>query len=85
MPGVMDGTNPVFDAPFLVPLGAEDKESVMDTPLVLALVNGKEEIGRVVLEYSQLLEAPDLTIERKVEVGQGASIKFSVSLRGVSY
>lgn len=83
-PGVMDGVNPVFDTPFLLPLGSEDKESVADTPLVLALVNGKKEIGRVVVEYCQLLEAPNLTIARTAEVGQGASIKFSVSLRGVS-
>lgn len=82
-PGV-DGANPAYDAAFLVALGSEDKEPV-DTPLALTLVNGKEEIGRVFVKHSQLLAATNLTVERKVDVGQGASIKFSVSLRGVSY
>lgn len=85
VPGVTDGANPAFDKSFLVALGAEDEESIVDTPLVLTLENGEEEIGQVSVKYAQLLEAPNLTIERKADVGQGASIKFSVSLRGVSY
>ena len=81
----VDSANPVYDAVFFAALGSEEEDSIADTPIVLVLVNGKEEIGLVSVEYSKLLGSKNLTVESTSEVGQGASIKFSVSLRGVSY
>lgn len=85
VPGVTDGANPVFDATFLVPLQDEYNKTSVDNSLVLTLFNGKEEIGEVLVKRSQILAAPNLTIEQKVDVGKGASVRFYVSLRGVSY
>lgn len=83
-PGI-DVLNPTYDATFLMPLDYDAAAAIAETPVVLTLMNGKDEVGAATVDYAQLLEAQDLTVKTKAEVGRGAFIEFLVSLRGVCH
>lgn len=82
---LIDALNPEYDAEFIVPLDNESSKVMGDTPVVFTLMNGKEEVGTTEVTYEELLESENITVTKTAEIGDGAELKFCVSLRGVDY
>lgn len=82
---LIDALNPEYDAEFIVPLDNETSKVVGDTPVVLTLMNGKVEVGTTEVTYKELLDSDDITVTKNADMGDGAELKFCVSLRGVDY
>lgn len=77
-PGV-DIFNPSFDTAFNVPINPKHKEE----SFVIALMNKDDEVGRVEVPFSDILEAPDLVLDQEWDVGAGAVVRAKISLRGL--
>ncbi|KAK6334224.1 hypothetical protein TWF730_003439 [Orbilia blumenaviensis] len=73
--------NPSFDQAFQVPVTADLLASPSN--FKIALLNGKSETGSVEIPFSDVLNAPGLIKEGGFEVGNGAIVRASVSLRGL--
>ncbi|KAK6347715.1 hypothetical protein TWF718_005552 [Orbilia javanica] len=73
--------NPSFDQAFQVPVTAD----LLANPpnFRIALLNKKDEVGFVEIPFSNVLDAPSLVKEEKFDVGSGATVRASVSLRGL--
>ncbi|TLD12199.1 uncharacterized protein PgNI_05089 [Pyricularia grisea] len=72
--------NPSFDQAFRIPVTAD----LLANPasFKISLLNKADEVGSVEIPFQDVLEAPGLVKEDSFEVGQGATIKAYISLRG---
>ena len=79
-PGV-DIFNPAFDQAFTIPVTAALAAEA--APFRVSLLNGKDEAGGVDVPFADVLNAPGLTLEKKLDVGSGAVVRVCISLRGM--
>ena len=85
-----DALNPYYDCAFEVPLTAEMMKNGGDS-VVFNLVNmekhnidKKDTLGTTTVTFESLVNAPNKTITEQRKIGdQGASLEFSVILRGI--
>lgn len=47
-------------------------------------MDGEKEIGSVKVPYADVLNAKDMTLQNNFDVGSGAKVRASLSLRGLS-
>ncbi|KAK6499551.1 hypothetical protein TWF481_009918 [Arthrobotrys musiformis] len=78
-PGI-DIFNPAFDQAFQIPITADLLVNPPNFKIVLLNKNG--ETGAVEIPFSDILNAPGLVKEDGFDVGSGAMVRASVSLRG---
>ncbi|PBP16677.1 C2 (Calcium/lipid-binding, CaLB) [Diplocarpon rosae] len=78
----MDISNPSFDQTFRVPVTA-DMVGIGAQNFRIALMNKKDEIGSVGIPLSDILKAPGMTLQNNLEVGGGATVRASISVRGI--
>jgi Ca2+-dependent lipid-binding protein len=80
VPGT-DIFNPAFDQAFRIPVTAD----LIANPanFKLALLNKGRETGSVEIGFQDVLQAPNLTKEASFDVGSGATVRASISLRGL--
>lgn len=73
--------NPSFDQAFQIPVTAD----LLANPgsFKIALLNKNDETGSVEIPFSDVLSSPGLTKEDSFSVGSGATVRASVSLRGL--
>lgn len=81
MPGY-DINNPSFDQAFRVPITTDLVGSSPDN-FRIALMDGEKEVGAADIPFSDVAGAPDKTLQQKFEVGDGASVRASIRLRGI--
>lgn len=79
-PGV-DIFNPSYDQAFRIPLTAELLAS--QSPFVITLLNAKSESGSVQVPFQDIVAAEGLVKEESFDVGNGVSIRASLSVHGV--
>jgi Ca2+-dependent lipid-binding protein len=77
----MDIFNPSFDQAFQIPLTAD----VLANPgnFKIALLNRELETGSVEIPFEDVLQAPGLVKEESFDMGSGAVVRASISLRGL--
>lgn len=77
----MDIFNPSFDQAFRIPVTAD----LLANPgnFKIALLNKADEAGSVEIPFQDILQAPGLVKEESFDVGSGATVKASISLRGL--
>ncbi|KAI7911950.1 hypothetical protein M0657_010686 [Pyricularia oryzae] len=73
--------NPSFDQAFRIPVTADLLAS--PASFRISLLNKADEVGSVEVPFEDILQAPGLVKEETYEVGQGATIKAYISLRGL--
>jgi Ca2+-dependent lipid-binding protein len=78
-----DISNPSFDQSFRIPYSG-DMVAGGGQNFRIALMNKKDEIGSVDVPLSDVLQAPDMVIQNNFDVGGGAAIRASISLRGIA-
>lgn len=73
--------NPSFDQAFRIPVTAD----LLADPgsFKIALLNKNDETGAVEVPFEDVLQSPGLVKEESFEVGYGASVRASISLRGL--
>ncbi|ROW07902.1 hypothetical protein VMCG_03449 [Cytospora schulzeri] len=73
--------NPSFDQAFRIPVTAD----LLADPanFRIALLNKADETGFVEIPFQQILESPGLIREESFDVGSGAMVRASISLRGL--
>lgn len=73
--------NPSFDQAFRIPVTAD----LLANPsnFKIALLNKNDETGSIEIPFSDVLNAPGLVKEESFDVGSGATVRASVSLRGL--
>lgn len=76
----MDINNPSFDQSFRFPLTAGFGTS---QNFRLALLNATNEIGGVDIPLTDVINAPNLTLEKTFDVGGGASIRAIICVKGL--
>merc|ERR1711939_314153 len=79
---VADINNPAFDQGFRVPITTDLVGSSPDN-FRIALLDGEKEIGSVDVPFASVADAPDRLLQQKFDVGNGASVRASIRLRGV--
>lgn len=74
--------NPSFDQAFRIPI---TKELLANQPgFELTLLNGgKDKTGQVVVPFEEVLESPGCVKEGEFDVGGGALVRASISVRGL--
>jgi len=77
-----DINNPSFDQAFRVPITTDLVGSSPDK-FRIALLDGEKEIGGVDIPFASVADAPDKILQQKFDVGDGASVRASIRLRGV--
>ncbi|KAF7912093.1 uncharacterized protein EAF01_001114 [Botrytis porri] len=75
-----DINNPTFDQHFRIPVTATD---ITDGNLRIVCMNGESEVGAVEIPFEDLQGAPDMTLQDNFDIGDGARVRASISLRGV--
>jgi len=73
--------NPSFDQAFRIPVTANLLASPSN--FKIALLNKTDETGSVEIPFADVLNAPGLVKEESFDVGSGATVRASVSLRGL--
>ncbi|KAK6497935.1 hypothetical protein TWF506_004182 [Arthrobotrys conoides] len=73
--------NPSFDQAFQIPITADLLANPSD--FKIALLNKNSEIGFAEILFLDVLNAPSLIKEESFDVGSGATVRASVSLRGL--
>lgn len=73
--------NPSFDQAFRIPVTADLIASPAN--FKISLMNKKSETGSVEIPFDDVLRAPDLVKEETFDVGSGATVRASISLRGL--
>lgn len=77
----IDCLNPCFDSAFRVPLTAELAAVAED--FEFELENRRDSLGKVVVKYADVLNAPDMTLSNCYEVGTtGSTIEVAIMIRG---
>lgn len=73
--------NPSFDQAFKIPVTAD----LLADPgsFRISLLNKAEETGFVEIPFQQILQSPGLVREESFDVGSGATVRASISLRGL--
>ncbi|KAI0134695.1 C2 domain-containing protein [Xylariales sp. AK1849] len=73
--------NPSFDQAFRIPVTAD----LLANPknFKIALLNKADETGSVEIPFQDVLQAPGLVKEESFDVGSGATVRASISLRGL--
>ncbi|KAK5655351.1 hypothetical protein OQA88_5918 [Cercophora sp. LCS_1] len=79
MPGA-DMENPAFDQAFKIPLQAGAISGA--PPVKITLLDGEVERGFVEVPLDEVLQAPDLALEKFFDVGDGATVRAGIWLRG---
>lgn len=79
-PGV-DIFNPSFDQTFRIPLNAD----IITNPesFKISLMNKQDESGSVQVPFHDVINAPSMVKEDNFDVGSGASVRASISVRGI--
>jgi Ca2+-dependent lipid-binding protein len=72
--------NPSWDTSFRVPVTAEMVAN--PSAFVMALMDKGKDVGTVEVPFAEVMGAPGLVLEKEFEVGGGARIRASISLRG---
>lgn len=75
-----DVANPSFDQAFRVPITGDGIAGV--PPVRIALFDGEEERGAVEVSLEDVLAAPDLVLKDSFDVGDGATVRAGIWLRG---
>lgn len=76
-----DINNPGFDQPFRIPLTTDMD---LGKPLRIALMNGEKEMGGLDVPFADVQKAPEMTLSDKFAVGDGATVRASICVRGIS-
>jgi hypothetical protein len=76
-----DIENPSFDQAFRVPLQGG---MVPGPPLRIALLDGEVERGAVEVALEDVLSAEDMVVQKFFDVGDGATVRAGIWLRGVA-
>ncbi|KAF7525344.1 hypothetical protein G7054_g11129 [Neopestalotiopsis clavispora] len=73
--------NPSFDQAFRIPVTAD----LLANPanFKIALLNKADEAGAVEIPFEDILQSPGLIKEESFDVGSGATVRASISLRGL--
>ncbi|KAI4598102.1 hypothetical protein KJ359_003911 [Pestalotiopsis sp. 9143b] len=73
--------NPAFDQSFRIPVTAD----LLADPasFKIALLNKTDETGAVEIPFQDILQSPGLVKEESFDVGSGATVRASISLRGL--
>ena len=77
-----DINNPAFDQAFRLPITTDLVGSSSDK-FRIALLDGEKEIGGVDIPFAKVADAPDKILQQKFDVGNGASVRASIRLRGI--
>lgn len=77
-----DISNPTFDQAFRIPVTSDMVGSSAQS-FRIALLNKKVEMGAVEIPLSDVLGAPDMILQNKLDVGGGATVRVSIWLRGI--
>jgi Ca2+-dependent lipid-binding protein len=77
-----DINNPSFDQVFRIPITTDLVGSSTDN-FRIALFDGEKEIGGVDVPFQSVADAQDRTLQQKFDVGDGATVRASIRLRGV--
>ncbi|TVY83490.1 Extended synaptotagmin-2 [Lachnellula suecica] len=77
-----DINNPAFDTTFRISTTAAMVGSGAQG-FRIALMNKKVEIGSVEVPLSDIIKAPDMTLQNQFDVGSGAKVRASICLRGI--
>jgi len=75
--------NPTFDTTFRIPTTANMVGNGAQS-FRIALMNKKDEIGHVELPLSDVSKAPDMVLQKRFDVGGGATIRASINIRGIT-
>jgi len=73
--------NPAYDQAFRIPLTAELLAG--QAPFRITLLNAKDESGSMEIPFQDVLNAPGLVKEENFDVGNGVSVRASLSVHGV--
>ena len=76
-----DISNPSFDQAFRIPVTTTMGSSPQN--FRLALMNGEKEIGGVDVPFADVTKAPEMMLENTFDVGNGATIRAQICVRGV--
>lgn len=76
-----DINNPAFDQVFRLPITTDTGSS--PEHFRIALLDDKNEIGGVDVPFASVADAPDMTLQERFDVGNGASVRASICLRGI--
>lgn len=77
-----DISNPAFDQAFRLPITTDLMGSSPDN-FRIALLDGEKEIGGVDIPFARVADAPDKIFQQKFDVGNGATVRASIRLRGI--
>lgn len=75
-----DIENPAYDQAFKVPVTAG---MVPGPPVRIALMDGETEVGAAEVSLDEVLAAPGLALQKGLDVGNGATIRAGLWLRGL--
>ncbi|KAH9986936.1 C2 domain-containing protein [Xylariaceae sp. FL0662B] len=73
--------NPSFDQAFRIPVTADLLAD--PTNFRIALLNKNDETGAIEITFEDILQSPGLVKEESFDVGYGATVRASISLRGL--
>jgi Ca2+-dependent lipid-binding protein len=77
-----DINNPSFDQSFRIPITTDLVGSNPDS-FRIALLDGEKELGSADIPFKQVAEANDRVLAQKFDVGNGATVRASIRVRGV--
>ena len=77
-----DINNPFFDQAFRLPITTDLVGSSPDN-FRIALMDGEKEIGAVDVPFASVADAPNKVLAQKFDMGNGASVRASIRLRGI--
>lgn len=78
----LDINNPVFDQHFRILVTADMASS--GESLRISCFDKDNEVGGVDVPFDDILKAPNMTLEDNFDVGNGATVRASICLRGVT-
>ena len=73
--------NPSFDQAFRIPITGDLLSS--GTPFRISLMNKEAEVGVVEIPFADVQNGQDLTVADSYDVGSGATVRVSISMRGL--
>lgn len=77
-----DISNPAFDQHFRIPVTTDMVGSGAENLRIICM-NKEAEMGGADVSFADLLKAPDMTLQDNFDVGGGATVRASISLRGL--
>jgi len=73
--------NPSFDQAFRIPITGDVLSS--SAPFRISLMNKEAEVGVVEIPFADVQNGQDLTVADSYDVGSGATVRVSISMRGL--